>query len=166
MQPGTEFYLADGKTLAIAIASKTDAKGAMQIEYKSDAGQRTIEYLAGETIALRDGKVFRLPLPAIPKTVNDLTVTINATDITEAFKEGFKMALGMEMMLSALGLDKDKLNAAIAQTGQIAVEAKAQLDRIEQNQAAILEILKKAQEDHAGTKSIDAIATDAKSIDG
>lgn len=48
------------------------------------------------------------------------------------------MASGMEMMLKSFGIDPDKIKKDIAGFGQIIVELKQAIDRIESNQALIL----------------------------
>lgn len=56
------------------------------------------------------------------------------------------MALGMELMLKSLGIDAEKVNLAIANVGQIAVEANERLKDIQAKQAEILKLLQSKQE--------------------
>lgn len=155
LEAGEKITLRDGQTQVVVQTSAMDEIGNLKITYLDEKGvTRRASYAPGETLE-KEGEAISVP-PKPQAEPEALTVQITATDIQAAFKEGFKMALGMDMMVQslfgALGLDKEKVNQAIAQTGQIAVEAKAQLDRIEANQNRILEILTKAQAEHDGTK--------------
>lgn len=147
--------LRDGKTQAFLIAVRHDDRG-FEIEYETAAGSNYAHYSPDEIVSMEDGRTITWQRPSQKETPEPITLTVTARDLADAYKEGFKMALGMDMMMQslfgALGLDKEKVNQAIAQTGQIALEAKAQLDRIEKQQSEILEILRKAQSDHDGSK--------------
>lgn len=51
------------------------------------------------------------------------------------------MALGMDMMLRSFGLDPEQINKAIANVGQIAIEANDRLKAIQATQTEILKLL-------------------------
>ena len=54
------------------------------------------------------------------------------------------MATGFEFLFKALGIDKDKVEAAIAGIGQISVSVKNDIDEIKRQNAEILEMLRNA----------------------
>lgn len=49
--------------------------------------------------------------------------------------------LGLEMMLTSMGLDPEEIKSYVEKFGTIIIAAKEQLDRIERNQVLIMEKL-------------------------
>lgn len=145
-EKGSVIILRDGVTKATVSAFQMDERGNLTIEYEADGVSARAIYPRGEIISQPDGTISAVPEMVQEKPQsNDLTVTITATDISEAFKEGFKMALGMNMLLSQFGLDPEKVTKAVENVGQIAVQAQIALENIQKQNAEILAKLEKLE---------------------
>lgn len=152
IETGTPFYLRDDKTGAAIQSVKQRENGDVVVSYNVGEAAGYMIYSPGETIAIADGPDFVVPPEPAREPEPQLTVTISATDIMEAYKEGFKMALGMNMLMAQFGLDAEKITKAVENVGQIAVQAQVALENIQKQNAEILAKLEKLEKAQDGKR--------------